>query len=122
MALIQTTKDYRDLQVWQLAHQFVLDVYRLTEAFPKSELFGLTSQLRRSAVSVPANIAEGYAKRSKADKSRYYNIAQGSLSESSYYLLLAQDLGYANTSELQSNLGSVSRMLAKYVSRVLSDN
>lgn len=75
-------QSFEELEVWQLAHRMVLEVYRLSENFPKHELFGLTSQLRRAAVSVPANIAEGFKKRSVADKVRFYNIAQGSLEES----------------------------------------
>ena len=68
-------KSFEDVEIWKKAHEFVLDVYRLTETFPKHELFGLTSQLRRAAVSVPANFAEGFKKTSKPDKVRFYNIA-----------------------------------------------
>ena len=70
---------FEDLLVWQKAHQFVLASYRLSRTFPRSETYGLTSQLRRAAVSIAANIAEGFKKRSKADKLRFYNIAQGSI-------------------------------------------
>lgn len=69
-------KEFQDLIVWQKAHQFVLNVYQLSDSFPKSEIYGLTSQIRRSAVSVPANIAEGFKKKSKADKARFMNIAR----------------------------------------------
>ena len=82
-------RSFRDLVVWQKAHQFVLEIYRLSRSFPDDERFGLTSQLRRAAVSVPANIAEGFPKRSVSDKTRFFNIAQGSLEEVHYYLLLA---------------------------------
>jgi four helix bundle protein len=75
-------RTFQDLIVWQKAHQFVLGVYRFTKNFPKEEMYGLTSQLRRSAVSIPANIAEGFKKRGVTDKKRYFNIAQGSLEES----------------------------------------
>jgi four helix bundle protein len=88
----QPAKTFQSLIVWQKAHNFVLSVYRVTESFPKYELYGLTSQLRRAAVSIPANIAEGFHKRGNADKARYLNIAQGSQAESDYYLILAQDL------------------------------
>ena len=71
------SKTFEDLIVWQKAHQWVLSVYRFTESFPKRELFGLTSQLCRAAISIPANIAEGFKKMGKADKARFYNIAQG---------------------------------------------
>ena len=83
----EPAKSFQDLRVWQEAHDLVLDVYRFTAAFPKSELYGLTSQLRRAAVSIPANIAEGFKKRGKPDKARFLNTAQGSLEECRYYLL-----------------------------------
>jgi four helix bundle protein len=85
---------FQDLVVWQKAHQFVLLTYRHTKNFPNDENYGLVSQMRRAAVSIPANIAEGFVKRGKTDKVRFYNIAQGSLEESKYYLVLAKDLGY----------------------------
>ncbi len=75
-------KGFEDLVVWQKAHSFVIDIYRLTQSFPQHEAYGLTSQIRRSAISIPANIAEGFKKRSKADKVRFLNIAQGSLEDS----------------------------------------
>lgn len=87
--------------MWQKAHQFVIAVYRTTETFPKDELYGLTSQLRRAAVSIAANIAEGFRKRSNADKLRFINISQGSLEEARYYLILTRDLGYADVSLLK---------------------
>jgi four helix bundle protein len=74
-------KSFQDLIVWQKAHQFVLSAYLFSEEFPKTEIYGLTSQLRRSAVSIPANIAEGFKKKTKPDKARFMNIAQGSLEE-----------------------------------------
>ena len=88
------TKTFKELIVWQKAHAFVLKVYSFSESFPKSELYGLTSQFRRAAVSVAANIAEGYAKKSPADKLRFFNISQGSSEECSYYVILSKDLGY----------------------------
>ena len=75
------SKSFEDVELWRKAHAWVLAVYKFTELFPRHELFGLTSQLRRAAVSVPANFAEGFKKRSRADKIRIYNIAQGSLEE-----------------------------------------
>ena len=93
---------FQDLLVWQKAHFFVLSVYRLTGSFPKHELFGLSSQFRRSAVSIAANIAEGFCKRSKADKARFFNIAQGSIEECRYYLILSKDLGYFDSSGVNS--------------------
>src|SRR5947207_459840 len=88
------SRSFQDLIVWRKAHDFVLGVYRASASFPKNETFGLTSQLRRAAVSVPANIAEGFVKRGKPDKARLMNVAQGSLEEARYYLILANDLGY----------------------------
>ena len=113
-------RSFQDLIVWQKAHQFVLSTYRLSEAFPRNELYGLTSQLRRAAVSIPANIAEGFKKKSKADKARFMNIAQGSIEECRYYLILAKDLGYSETQELSSQLAEVSKLLESYVAALLT--
>ena len=110
----EPAKTFKDLLVWQKAHQFVLAVYRLTTGFPKSELHGLTQQLRRAAVSIPANIAEGFKKRTKADKARFMNISQGSLEECRYYLILAADLGYGETDSLTNQIEEVSKLLEAY--------
>lgn len=115
---MEKSKHFRELIVWQKAHQLVLAIYKLTKVFPKEELFALTSQLRRSAVSVPANISEGYRKRTVPDKSKFLNIAQGSLDETHYYLILAQDLDYANTETLQTSLEEVARLLTAYYNAV----
>ena len=98
--------------VWQKAHEFVLHVYKMTEQFPDTEKFGLTSQLRRAAISIPANIAEGFKKQGQLDKVRFYNISLGSLEECKYYLILAQDLDYSNTTELTLLLDEVGRLLS----------
>ncbi|MCP9494252.1 MAG: four helix bundle protein [Pyrinomonadaceae bacterium MAG19_C2-C3] len=113
-------RSFRDLIVWQKAHGFVVDVYKMTEAFPKHELFGLTSQLRRAAVSIPANIAEGFVKRGANDKARFMNIAQGSLEECRYYLILSQDLNYSNTQTLMPRLEEISKLLNAYTSSILT--
>ncbi len=105
--------------VWQKAHQFVLLVYRFSECFPKTELYGLTSQIRRAAVSIAANIAEGFKKKTRPDKMRFMNIAQGSLEECRYYLILSMDLGYGDTSELMTQLEEVSKLLSSYLSSIL---
>jgi len=110
-----SAKSFEDLVVWQKAHAYVLDIYRITEAFPKSELFGLTSQMRRAAVSIPANIAEGFKKRGPRDKVRVLNIGQGSLEESLYYLILSNDLRYANTLTFRPRLDEVAKMLEGYI-------
>lgn len=106
---------FENVEVWRKAHAWVLQVYRFTECFPRHELFGLTSQLRRAAVSIPANFAEGFKKNSRKDKVRYYNIAQGSLEECRYYLILSHDLGYGDATTLALSLEEVSRMLASYM-------
>ena len=126
-------RTFQDLIVWQKAHQFVLGVYRFTKNFPKEEMYGLTSQLRRSAVSIPANIAdtpfliiigtrrsrEGLKKRGVTDKKRYFNIAQGSLEESRYYLILSRDLSYGDPAQLFSILQEVSKLLEAYSNSIL---
>lgn len=111
-------RSFKDLVVWQRAHRFVLEVYRFTRGFPADERFGLTTQLRRAAVSVPANIAEGFPKRSSSDKIRYFNIAQGSLEEVHYYLILAADLGYGNTAPLLQMCNEVGRLLNGYAAAI----
>ena len=113
---------FQDLIVWQKAHQFVLSVYRYTISFPKSEMYGLTSQFRRAAVSIPANIAEGFKKKSKPDKARFYNISQGSLEECRYYLILANDLQFGNNSEIRKELEEVSKLLQAYMSSILASD
>src|SRR5262245_42296339 len=106
---IQPARSFRDLLVWKKAPAFVLGLYRLTEVFSKHEAYRLSPQMRRAAVSIPANIAEGFRKRNKPDKARYLNIAEGSLEESRYYLILTNDLGYAETGSLMDALEEVSR-------------
>ena len=108
-------KSFEDLLVWKKAHAYAFEIHRITKEFPRSEIFGLTAQMRRAAVSVPANIAEGFKKRTPREKIRILNISQGSLEESRYYLILAQDLDYANTGVLQPKLEEISRMLEAYI-------
>jgi four helix bundle protein len=116
----QAAQTFRDLLVWQKAHQFVLGVYQLTTAFPRQETFGLSLQMRRAAVSIAAKIVEGFAKRSKPEKARFLNIAEASLEESRYYLILTEDLGYGRTEELLTLLEEVSRLLNRYARAVLT--
>jgi len=111
---------FEDLQVWQKAHRWVLQVYKVTRRFPKEELFVLTSQLRRAAISVPSNICEGYRKRSKPDKLYSYGVAQNSLEEARYQLILARDLAYPDTEPTLLLLDEVARMLDAYV-RAMND-
>ncbi len=109
------SQSFRDVIVWQKAHAFALAVYRSTEVFPRYEIYGLTSRLRRAAASIPANFVEGFRKRTKPDKLRFYNIAQGSADECLYHLILAHDLDYLGTARLQSDLEEVSRLLQGYI-------
>ena len=113
-------KSFQDLLVWRKAHEFVLAVYQFTAGFPKPETYGLAVQMRRAAVSIPANIAEGFRRRGKADKARFMNIAEGSIEECRYYLILAKDLGYGETADLQAVLEEVSRMLNAYAAALLA--
>lgn len=114
-------KTFEDVDIWKIAHSWVLGVYKLSESFPKHEIFGLSSQLRRAAVSVPANFAEGFKKLGKADKLRFYNIAQGSLEECRYYLILARDLDYGEVKDLQDQAAKIGRMLNAYMSAIARD-
>lgn len=95
-------RTFEDLVVWQKSHAVTLTVYRTTADFPKHELYGLTAQMRRAAVSVAANIAEGFKRRSRTDKARVMNIAQGSLEELRYYFILARDLEYGSNPTLRT--------------------
>jgi four helix bundle protein len=113
-------RSFRDLVVWQKAHEFVLPVYRFTASFPDREKFGLSHQMRRAAVSVPANIAEGFGKRSQPEKTRFWNIAEGSLEECRYYLILAHDLGYGETDSLMETLEETSRLLNAYARAIVA--
>ena len=115
-------RTFQDLVVWRKAHELVLAVYSFTATFPKEETYGLKLQMRRAAVSIPANIAEGFRRRGKADKARYMNMAEGSLEESRYYLILAKDLGYGDTGSLTTLLEEVSRLLNAYASAILASD
>ena len=102
-----------DLKVWRRSHSLALAVYRRTKAFPRDERFGLTSQLRRAAVSVPTNIAEGSKRRRNPEFARFLNIAEGSLAETEYLLLLSRDLGHAGpqSEPLLEDCAQIARML-----------
>ena len=113
-------RTFQDLIVWQKAHQFVLAVYRSTRQFPKEEVFGLTAQFRRAAVSVPANIVEGFKRKGKKDKSRFMNIAQASLEECRYYCLLSKDLEYMDMNGHLEQLEEVSKLLDAYAKSIQS--
>jgi four helix bundle protein len=115
---MEKTRTFEDLDMWKKAHDFVLNVYKITENFPKTEVYGLTSQFRRASVSIAANIAEGYKKKGKADKLRFYNIAQGSLEECRYFIILSRDLKYIHDSEftlLNESIKHASFLLNNYM-------
>jgi len=118
----EAARTFRDLVVWQRSHQFVLAVYRLTADFPKHELLGLTSQLRRAAVSIAANIAEGFKTRGRGDKARLFNIEQASLEECRYYLILSEDVRYTDMSSAMVLLEEASRCLEAYMKRILNSD
>jgi len=103
-------KDFHDLKVWQKAHQLTLAVYQLTAGFPREELYGLTSQIRRSCSSVPANLAEGCGRNGDAELARFCAIAMGSASELEYHLLLARDLKLVKIAEYDEVIGQVTEL------------
>jgi four helix bundle protein len=114
-------QNYKDLKVWEKAHLFTLKTYEVTKPFPKEELYGLTSQLRRAAASIPANIAEGCGKKSNQELAHYLNIALGSSNESEYLLLLAKDLNYLhneNFEKLNLLINEVKGMLIALITKV----
>ena len=117
-------KDFRTLIVWQKAHELTLDIYELTRTFPKEELFGLTSQIRRSSASTAANIAEGCGRDSNPDFRRFIQMAFGSLNETDYHLLLARDLEHLSEmdySGLQDRILEIKRMLSSLIRKVTID-
>ena len=117
-------KDFRDLLVWQKAHQLTLSVYRITKSFPNEELYGLTSQLRRATASIPAKIAEGCDRSGDREFARFLQIAMVSASEAEYHLLLSRDLSYINEKEhgsLHSNVCEVKRILAALLNKLGAD-
>ena len=112
---------FEQLEVWQAAHRLVLEVYRTTQQLPRDQRFALISQMQRAAISVPANIAEGFKRRGRADKIHFYNIAQASLEELRYYFILCRDLGYKIDSEpLLEQADRVGRMLTGLINAIKS--
>lgn len=111
------TQKFQDLIVWQKAHKLVLGIYKETKNFPKEEVYGITSQIRRSAVSVAANIVEGYRKKGKKDKMRFFNISEGSIDETKYFLILSNDLEFIDKTvfeKLFDLADEISRLLNAY--------
>jgi len=117
-------RDFRSLQVWEKAHKLTLVVYKATHAFPKGELYGLTSQLRRAAASIPTNIAEGCGRDGENELGRFMQIAMGSASEVEYLLLLARDLGYLENAiyqPIERDTTEVKRMLTAFILKLKAD-
>ena len=118
------SSSFMDIKAWQFAHQFVIDVYTITRKFPDTERFGLCSQFQRAAVSIAANIAEGYKKLSKADKLRFMNISQGSLEECRDYIILSRDLGYlaaGQFEQLRDTVEQASKLLNGYCKGIINN-
>jgi len=116
-------RDFRELKVWQKSHHLALQVYQSTRLFPKEEIYGLTSQIRRCSTSIPANIAEGCGRGSDLDMARFFQVAMGSASELEYHLLLARDLRYIEESVygvLHADVTEVKRMLTAFIKTLKS--
>jgi four helix bundle protein len=114
-------RNYRDLQVWTKAHSLTLDLYRISRAFPREEIYGLTSQVRRAASSIGANLAEGCGRRTSNELARFVRIAMGSASELDYHLVLCHDLGFLKAADYERNakgLTEVRKMLTSFLSRI----
>lgn len=109
---------FEDLIVWQKAHKFVLNIYEMTKNFPKDEVYALTSQIKRASTSIAANIAEGFGRKGKKDKLRFYNFSRASLLEVRYFLILANDLKYYNTSQLRVDLDEIEKILYSYTKKI----
>lgn len=117
-------RDFRKIQVWQKSHELALRLYKVTSVFPREELYGLTSQIRRASASIPSNIAEGCGRNTQTELARFVHIASGSASELDYHLLLAQDLGFINQEiylELGNMVSEIKRMLHGFEQTVSSN-
>jgi len=117
-------RDFRKLQIWEKSHDLTLRIYELTSQFPRSEIYGLTSQIRRASASIPTNIAEGCGRESSAEFIRFLQIAMGSASETEYLILLAHDLKYLNANqytELSNTIISVKKMLTSLLKKLRTD-
>ena len=111
-------QNYKELKVWEKAHQFTLKVYESTRSFPKEEIYGLTNQLRRAAYSIPSNIAEGCGKNSKNDLANFLNIALGSANESEYFLILSKDLHYLSQDLFETLFKYINEVKAMLISLI----
>jgi four helix bundle protein len=118
---MEKTKTFKELIVWQKAHELTLNIYKITKEFPKDEIYALNQQFRRAYVSIAANIAEGYKKKTKPHKLNFLNIAEGSLEEVKYYIILSKDLDYIKSddySKLETIAEEVGRTLNGYCNAI----
>lgn len=118
-------QDYRKLQVWQRSHYLTIEIYQITNNFPREEMFGLTSQIKRATSSVPANIAEGCGRNSNKDFAQFLNISLGSLNESTYFVLLAKDLNYINVElfeKLNNECNEIKAMLISLINKIRNND
>ena len=118
-------QNYKELKVWAKAHEFILKVYEVTKQFPREEIYGMTSQLRRAASSIPANIAEGCGKFTSQDFARYLNIVLGSANESEYFILLSKDLKFISLDDytlINQIINEIKAMLISLISKVRLNN
>lgn len=118
-------KDFKKQIIWQRSHTLTLEIYKATKSFPKEELYGLTSQIRRAVVSIPTNIAEGCGRRSNAELANFLNIASGSASEVEYELLIAKELEYITAEEYNlwfQEISEIRSMLAAYMRKLKTEN
>lgn len=118
-------RDFKELRVWQRSHQLSISIYKVTSTFPKEEVYGLTSQMRRSCVSIAANIAEGCGRSGNAEFARFLQISIGSANELEYYLLLCHDIGLLQSPDYNQLLGELSRikkMLMTFMQKLRAEN
>ena len=118
-------QDYTKLKVWEKAHGLTIAIYRMSKSFPREEMYGLTSQIRRAAASIPMNLAEGCGRRGPADKARFFEIAYGSASETEYQILLSHDIGYLPDEayrKLSEDATEIKRMLAALIKKLRTEN
>jgi four helix bundle protein len=118
-------QDFKKIMVWEKSHKLTLDIYKATKSYPKEEMFGLISQIRRAVVSIPANIAEGCGRGSNADFARFLIVAMGSASELEYHLLLSFDLGFLNITiyeDFRKRSEEIKKMLSSFLKKLRTDN
>ena len=118
-------RDFKKLNIWEKSHELTLRIYDLTSEFPREEIYGLTSQIRRACASIPTNIAEGCGRGSSAEFMRFLQIAMGSASETEYLILLAHELKYLNANqytELTNTIISVKKMLTALLKKLMADS